>query len=544
MRKRLLSVLLCAAMAVSMMAGCGKTTTQTPEPTPGSNQEAEANNGSQTTETVEKATYPLVDKPITLKAVYVGINPSDKNTRLVWDRVAEVTGITLEWEVIAEEALPTYLAGGEWPDVFFGTIKDNLIYDYGVLGGRFVDYSKKLNIMPNLVETMEDYPLVKKASTLVSGHIFKIARVDKCVTSTQVRPHTNTDALKNAGVEMPTTVAEFEQALKDLKAYYGVPSFIPKLNTYKTAWAPMLYAAFGTGCDMQWDADDQEKVYFPGMSEQMRRYYTWMNSLYEQGLIHPEVATIDSTAAKQLDLSGTVAFMDYGGTSLGANEAGEYPVTALAPLTSEYDSTQEILGAPGVSMGPAFLINAKSKYVDELCKLLDIAYAKEEVVEGSGLYGISFGYGMENEQWKFNEDGITYSYILPEGYDNYTTFQKAEIIWNNQHFGREDAFDGLVTDTPGNAQSRQLGYEANINPYLQKDPFPTTFLSFTEDQQYVIDNKWSEIDVYVRKMQVEFITGVTDIETGWDEYCDTLVKMGINDVIAVYQEAYDSFRSR
>ena len=66
----------------------------------------------------------------------------------------------------------------------------------------------------------------------------------------------------------------------------------------------------------------------------------------------------------------------------------------------------------------------------------------------------------------------------------------------------------------------------------------------TEEQQYVIDNKWSEIDTYVKKMQVEFITGVTDIAENWDNYCETLEKMGIDEVVAVYQEAYETLMSK
>jgi len=42
-------------------------------------------------------------------------------------------------------------------------------------------------------------------------------------------------------------------------------------------------------------------------------------------------------------------------------------------------------------------------------------------------------------------------------------------------------------------------------------------------------------------MEGKFITGIADIETGWDEYCATLEKMGVQDVIEVYQAAYDRF---
>ena len=169
--------------------------------------------------------------------------------------------------------------------------------------------------------------------------------------------------------------------------------------------------------------------------------------------------------------------------------------------------------------------------------MVDIAYATEEVVEGSGLLGQSFLYGFEGEHWKRNDDGKTYSFFIPEGYDSFNQFQGAELIWMN--IGRADALEGYVTDTPSNNQARQIGFAESVFPYMEKEPFEQGLLVFTEEQQDVIDNHWTEIDTYVKQMQVEFITGVTDIATGWDVYCNTLEKMGINDVVTVYQEAYD-----
>ena len=543
MKKKLVSLFLAATMVISMCA-CGND-----EQANAKNSETQKTSETQQVETPtaseptgDESIYPLVDTPITVKGVYLSTNVSEREDRLVWNKVAEITGINIEWEAIDEASIATYMASGDWPDFFHGVLSSNMVYDYGVLGGRFVNYLDYLELMPNVVKTMEDYPMVGKATVLSNGEMYSTCRVDNSVTATQVRPYVETTVLEKAGVKMPATVEEFEQALKDLKDFYGVPSFIPNLNKYKNSWAPMLYAAFGTGCNMAWDVDDNGDVYFAGMCEQMKLYYEYMNNLYDQGLIHQELATLDSTAKKELELSGTVAFLDNAGNAIPADENGEWHVSCVAPLTSEYDKTQEVMGTTYVFSGAGFYINKDSKYVEELCRLVDIAYATEEVVEGSGLYGISFMYGMEGEHWDYNADGKTYTFHVPEGYDSFTKFQTNEIQWVN--FGRADALAGLVTDTPSNNQSRQFGFAEYVNPYMEKEPFPLDFLTFTEDQQYVIDNKWTEIDSYVKKMQVEFITGVSDIETGWDVYCTTLEKMGINEIKTVYQEAYETLMSK
>ena len=45
-------------------------------------------------------------------------------------------------------------------------------------------------------------------------------------------------------------------------------------------------------------------------------------------------------------------------------------------------------------------------------------------------------------------------------------------------------------------------------------------------------------------MEGKFITGVADIETEWDTYCQTLDQMGINEVLEVYQASYDRWNSQ
>ena len=240
MKKKMLSLLLAATMVIAMCAcGNSKETQNQPE-TSETNQTIAVSSETKQVESEadgEDSLYPLVDTPVTVKGVFIGTNSSDKESRIVWDKVSEITGINIEWEVINPEALATYLASGDWPDFFHGRLDNSMIYDYGVLGGKLVNYLEYLEVMPNLVQTMEDYPMAKNGFVLTNGAMYKLPYVDKSVTATKVRPYVDTAVLEKAGVKMPTTVEEFEQALKDLKEYYGIVSFIPKLNNYANTWA-------------------------------------------------------------------------------------------------------------------------------------------------------------------------------------------------------------------------------------------------------------------------------------------------------------------
>jgi putative aldouronate transport system substrate-binding protein len=69
----------------------------------------------------------------------------------------------------------------------------------------------------------------------------------------------------------------------------------------------------------------------------------------------------------------------------------------------------------------------------------------------------------------------------------------------------------------------------------------TVNIKFTEDEQYVIENKYGEINTYINQMEAAFISGSADIETEWDTYVQTLQQKGIEEVTAVFQAGYDRF---
>lgn len=566
MKKKAVAVILAAAMAVSLCA-CGEKPAQESAGDSGSGSSQEESSqeessqaesgqedssqeeGSQAEAGQESSQYPIVDTPITVKGLVVGRDASVRSDRLVWNAVSEITGINIEWECIDTDALATYLAGGDWPDFIHYSLDSAMINDYGVVGGRFVNYLDYLDYMPNLVQTFEDYPLVKGAVTQINGEIYSLPGVEVSATTAAARPYVRTDVLEDAGLSLDgiKTVDDFYDALVTLKEKNGEPGFIPFLENDESYWGPMIFAAFGTLTNMNFDDDGTGKVIFNRTSEQMKQYYLYMNKLYSEGLIHQEYLTLDGAVRLDRAQSGKVAFIGGGeGNSLQAADFadGEFHLDCMAPLTSEFDDTQEILGKSIYFPSGGFFMNAESEYIVEMCRMFDIMYATEEVVEGSGLLGQSFCYGILGKDWDYGPEGSgVYVFHCPDQYDGaFTTYQYAEVIWDNA--GREDALAGLVTETAGNSRARQLGFVKNVIPYQSDLYFAVSLLKFTEEEQRVLDNKLADITTYYKEMEGKFITGVTDIESGWDEYCSTLEKMGIQDVIDVYQASYDRWNAQ
>lgn len=505
--------------------------------------------GTESTEAMEEyvPAYPIVEEPITVTGLVVGCDTSVSKSRIIWDMVEEVTGIHVDWINIDKDSLSTYLAGNDWPD-FFHTyqLSTSEINDYGIVGGRFVNYLDYLDVMPNLAKTYADYPITLAASTQLNGEVYNLFQVTGgSSTGTTARPHVRMDVLEAAGItELPTTVDELYDQLVTLKEKNGEPGMI--LDTGTTfGIVPMLYAAFGPLNNMDFDDDGTGKVVYARVSDQMKHYYEFLNRLYEEELMNREWLTLDNTAKSQLVKSGKVAYLTQAAAqSLTLEDLnGNWDnLGCVAPLTSEYDDTQTLPGFLDYRPVAGMFINKNSKYVEEICKMFDIAFAAEEVMEGNGLYGQAFTYGIENVDWILNDDN-TYEQIVPEGYESFTAYQNQALRWWD--FGRCDKFGTAITSTEGNAQARQKGYVSNVIPYQITDHIfpPIAMLKFTDEEQYVVDNKYADISLYIAEMEAKFITGVADIETEWEAYVAECEKMGLTEVLEVYQNAYDRWNA-
>ena len=65
-------------------------------------------------------------------------------------------------------------------------------------------------------------------------------------------------------------------------------------------------------------------------------------------------------------------------------------------------------------------------------------------------------------------------------------------------------------------------------------------LTLSADDQDTYADIWTDLDTYISQMHGKFITGEEDIEAGWDAYITNLEKMGLAEVLDIYQNVYDN----
>ena len=550
MKNRTISLLLTFVLVGILVSACSRSSdaqeTNQPTNTPAASA-TETNNNPQDT---DRPLYPIVDEVITVRGMkYWNPHWDNGESRVLWNLIESVTNIRLDMTWLADaEQLPVFMAAGDWPDFFFDPLDTTYINEFGVIGGRFVDYTTKLDLMPHLVEAFDMFPDAKKALMQENGGIYNLFTYSPAATSYGNRMHYRTDIMAEHNVPIPTSTEEFHEALTTLKNATGHAPLAPG---FPEGW---LFASFGSGITMDFDDINNNGIVTWGrVSDQYKNFLKYMNRLYSDGLYHNEYITMDTPTVQALVNEGNFVFAQHELASIPIESfpSGNWDIDVLAPLTSEFNSDRTIAtgAAPwGINRGGA--INAASPYVDELCKLFDIAYALEEVVPGTGLYGPAFIWGPENVGWAFtNAEKTNHALMIPTefmgvtyGDVDWSSNSQYEILLYDAGFGLSMVFEFSIVTDGSNGEARQRGAVNNNLGYARSWVFPP--MIFTAEEQSVLDSYMVEINIYVEEMHDKFITGVEDIDASWDTFVANLERMNYRQVVEQYQAAYDRWRSR
>ncbi len=537
--KKLFSILLAVSMLLTLMVGCnnggGDTQPNIVKPTDYVKNE----------NTLHELTFPLTTEDITITGVVVGPLGENMESRELWDLITELTGIKIEWIVLDSESVATFLSGTEHWDFWYNPFSSELVLDMGVDGGKLVDFNKYLDYMPNLRKAIEDYPSAQKICTETNGAMYGLPRIAEEVTTAQNRAYYNVELVQKAGWDPADikTVDDLYECMKDVKELTGHAPLTNYQHSETSSFVSTIYMAFGEEVQADFVDDGTGKVVYNRISEQYRLYLQYMNKLYEEGLIYSEFPSCDAATAKGFAFEGKSAFWCGEANSMTEEyfESGKVELSILDPLTSEYDSTQTYYTNHTVKYGGGH-INVESEHIELICQMLDIAFAEDEVAEGSGLAGVSFWYGIYGENCVVNEDG-TWEQKVPEGFEgSFSDWTNKDWNWGVVSFGRDTVLGEAVTATPGNGQARQIAMRDHVKPWevdYDEHIFPDTLLKYTADELLERTGPMADVQAYIEEMEVKFVTGVADIDTEWDAYVQGVYDRGLEDIIEITQAAYD-----
>src|SRR5699024_8605606 len=125
--------------------------------------------------------------------------------------------------------------------------------------------------------------------------------------------------------------------------------------------------------------------------------------------------------------------------------------------------------------------------------------------------------------------------LNPEGDMTFEQALSKELTWVGSLNGiiKADYFQG------GESAPQSMEAAAKIEPFVQDEIWPRFTLTAAESR--ILDSTGADIDKYDEEMRIKFISADEDLSE-WDEYVETIEKMGLDEMLEVYQNAYDRYK--
>lgn len=431
------------------------------------------------------------------------------------------------------EAMNLLLASGEIPDIVGSSRLKDTVNQYGPQGAFLPLNDLIAEHAPHLQAYFDSHPDVFKALKAADGNIYYIPYLPdgKYGRAFWIR----TDWLNKLGLEVPTTVDEYEAVLRAFRDQdpngNGLKDEVPY---FARQWEEMirlvtLWGGRSSGSDTYHDFYiDARTLKHPYAEEGYREGIKNLARWYKEGLIDAEVFTRGSSSREYLlseNLGGSTHdwFASTGGYNRLSKEIPGFEFKAMAPPANV--NGERIEEHRRIPIKPdGWAIGGMNKDPETTIKYFDFWFSPE----GRRLAN----FGVEGEQYDlvdgkpifkpaFLEAGPVNSQLYSIGSQlqarGYFMDYNYEIQWTN-----EFALEG-------------------IKLYDQGDYLIDQFLgvAFNEDEQAVYDRYWPSIQTYMLERQQAWILGSGDIEKDWDAYQNDLKNMGLDKVLDAMQSAYN-----
>lgn len=581
MKKRL-SFMIAAGLMISMLGGCGNTNTTTKESSE-SSKSSETKTSVESSEVKEESIYPdylnlesarpivKEGEEITLKVAVKRRASAETPVEDTWffKFVEEKLNINLEVEwVTADERKALMLNSDDLPDIMvdLGMTSQDVV-KYGVENGQFLPLNEWMSeeLTPNMMESMEAYADKWVWYEESDGNIYSLPRVSSSRwgagdSMPYYRMFISNDYLDAAGItELPATLDEYVDMLRTFKAMdakdMGVDEIYPMISLWgyeKSFFANALGWALSSPTDLTepaWDMTMGEMV-IPCLEDKFVDYITLYNTLYTEGLLHPDYFTLDKVTVRALEGEGAVAVC-CDAAPYNFDPEGYEDYVAQAPITSEYTDEAFAVATNIVTAPGAVLVSASTEYPELCMRFLDyMCSAEGQIYMNHGApKGSEDTMGMY-EGWTYEDGSFFYEEVTSGKYessikfiDNVISMATAGIVQFGDYELLAQAYVGVQNPeftkpniNTGDGNYRYLVREA-VNGLLVEAIKPVKIESAKfedySDLKLLLQN---EVDTEFAK----FVTGQRDLAE-LPEFIKDLKEMGGDEYAEIVLESYEGY---
>lgn len=495
---------------------------------------------------------PLTESPETLTmwkttnfSTTDPITSQNDNEGVKW--VAEQTNVTIDFVecnmTVANEQFNLIIATGSTPDIIDtfenyyskgveSAIDEDIIID-------LLDYIEYAPIYQSLLDT--DPALLNRCAP--SGKLGSFYSILTDYSWVQNSTGIRADWLDELGLEIPTTFDECHDVLMAFKDAYD-PEYCLNIGSN------LGYGWFQSGSGIAVNPSAGTMFYLDGdtvsdsfTSEQFETYLAMLHDWYMDGLISPDFVTFGDLEFFEADFSARVAGGDVALFNAPAGLIPEFRSMSndedfsVAPVpVLRYTTDQDLC-----NITPSSLIYSANGAISTNCSNIPLAMAYLDYWYTEDGSNVST-FGVEGVSWEYDADGnVQYTELLTDN-PNYELRAMKDMysITMNRIFDINDDFR-LTWDTEACemmqfwAEDQLVLSQGDGNTY-----FPENELTLEQAQMERVAELKSDIMTYVSTEIPEFIMGVQDMSE-FELFCETLQEMGIEELVSIYQVAYDQY---
>ena len=487
-------------------------------------------------------------------------------------KIQDMAGVNIDWTVVCgngDEIQAQYLAmlaSGNYPDIiqwqhnnsYVGGVSqlyaDGIILELNDIIDQYMpNYKALLEANPQVAKTLMDSEGRYLYFTVINPLNSNLEKVAVTWWGLMMRQ----DWLDNVGMEAPTTIDEWYDVLVAFKE--GDPNGNGELDEIPfdagSAGHLLFMPAFGIQNGVYVDPETG-KVGYGQYSQEYKAYLETMAKWYAEGLIQNIYADEAGTLAASADPN---IYADLAGAWKGLSNYWEQRLPQVLEKNPNADFVavqwpQYVDGNGefyadryGMGYGDRYsaVISVDCKNIEAAARLIDQMYTEEgtncttwgtiegdpinpEWTHGHGTYTIDEN-GVKHETEWANQ--------MTENFYDGAFANKYRYAMSHVSFPRWGAADYL-------AATREENYVNSAMMWAEADnslEYPNAIVLSTDAQAAVADIE--NIGKYIEEMTYKFITGQEPL-TNFDVYMDTLQKMGMDELVALYQAAYDEFNNR
>jgi len=479
---------------------------------------------------------------------HTGIETFREEDWPAWQQVFEHTNVRLVGTANpvatnGPEQFNLEAANGFPADIYGGGNLASLFMNFGQQGA-FVPLNNYIDeYAPNFARILAENPAIRSAITAPDGNIYHFPTLPDGLPVARTY-HVRQDWLDLLEMDIPQNIEEMEAMLvafrDDIPALIGVDAVIPYFgenwqNSMRMLnfWGARTYGNDSTHVRVV-PMEDSDEVYHAWLHPQFLVAIQEFSRWYQEGIIDEEFFTRTGGGRAQLwsrNIGGmtfhfplsTCAFND----SIPSDVPG-FLVRPIAPpvnLLGRRVSENERLPVQPNGWG----ISHNNQHVIETVKFMDFLY--------SDMGRTLMCYGAEGITFDFDEDGKPY--FLPFVYEQ--DLGPVDVIRTRMgglRFVGYKQFFQYEIDLA--SEWAAYGFELiGTGEYAVRQMPP---LQFTAEELSVINNLQPAINTFLDESLQSFVLNDWTLIAGqWDTYVQTAIDLGANELVAVYQAAFERF---